>query len=105
LRCDTPKTTYPLAFNWGEEVIQFFRSVANLKKIYGDLWFNYMRQFPRESEDTDDDGVPDDGDGNGVAGDNPCPDGQTANCDDNCPFVPNNDQLDVNANGIGDACE
>lgn len=40
-----------------------------------------------------DDGVPDDGDSSGVVGDRPCPEGQVAGCDDNCPTAPNGPEL------------
>lgn len=55
--------------------------------------------------DTDEDGVLDDGDGSGVAGDNPCTDGVMENCDDNCRFHENPDQEDYDVDGVGDACE
>ena len=59
--------------------------------------------------DADGDGVDEDGDGSGVAGDNPCADGQTANCDDNCPFRseagPNPDQADTDGDLVGDHCD
>ena len=54
--------------------------------------------------DNDNDGVLDDGDGSGVAGDFPCTGGQTADCDDNCPLTWNPDQTDTDADGTGDAC-
>ncbi|MBI3178297.1 MAG: thrombospondin type 3 repeat-containing protein, partial [Deltaproteobacteria bacterium] len=55
--------------------------------------------------DTDGDGVLNDGDNSGSAGDNPCTAGVTSNCDDNCPVVQNASQADINGNGIGDLCE
>lgn len=55
--------------------------------------------------DTDGDGIFDDGDGNGIVGDNPCTDGETENCDDNCLNFYNPDQIDSDGNGIGNACE
>jgi len=55
--------------------------------------------------DIDFDGVLDDGDGSGVAWDNPCTGGQTVGCDDNCPYEPNPDQADTNHNLIGDVCD
>ena len=58
-----------------------------------------------EFTDTDTDGINDDGDNNGVAGDHPCTGGNTVFCDDNCPTVSNPSQADANGNGIGDACE
>ena len=36
---------------------------------------------------------------------NPCADGDTANCDDNCPYRPNGDQSDGDGDAIGDACD
>ncbi|HYV19767.1 MAG TPA: MopE-related protein [Verrucomicrobiae bacterium] len=55
--------------------------------------------------DDDNDGIQDDGDASGVAGDHPCTGGVIASCDDNCPLVANPTQADTNANGVGDACE
>ena len=59
-------------------------------------------------EGSDDDGIFVDGDGNGIPGDNPCEDGMTENCDDNCPvtFNPGQDETyPPQGNGIGDACD
>jgi len=55
--------------------------------------------------DTDGDGIPDDGDGSGVVGDAPCPDGVTENCDDNCKEDGNADQADSDGDGRGDVCD
>lgn len=57
------------------------------------------------SADPDGDGIPTDGDNSGVAGDNPCPDGQTTNCDDNCPGVSNPNQENADNDALGNACD
>jgi hypothetical protein len=53
--------------------------------------------------DSDDDGVLDDGDASGSAGDYLCAAPQRLGCDDNCPFVANPDQQ-ADATRIGSAC-
>jgi len=61
--------------------------------------------------DSDGDGIADDGDFSGIAGDSRCTGGSSAGCDDNCRLELNASQADtgsINAlggNGIGDACE
>jgi hypothetical protein len=60
--------------------------------------------------DVDGDGVPGDGDGSWIVGDDPCA-GGTSSCDDNCPVEPNASQTDNGrvgvggADGIGNACQ
>jgi len=61
--------------------------------------------------DSDGDGIADDGDFSGIAGDARCTGGASAGCDDNCRLEHNPSQADtgsinaLGANGIGDACE
>lgn len=55
--------------------------------------------------DSDADGILDDGDGSGTAGDNPCADGVRQACDDNCFLVANPDQAESDGDQIGDACD
>jgi hypothetical protein len=55
--------------------------------------------------DDDNDGVPDDGDASGDPGDNPCVGPLGTGCDDNCRFLANADQSDLDFDGAGDACD
>ena len=55
--------------------------------------------------DTDGDGILDDGNGSGIAGDAPCLNGQTTSCDDNCQFNKNANQSDNDGDGVGDVCD
>ena len=71
----------------------------------GDAWLNLYNFSAFNSCDTDNDGILDDGDGNGISGDNPCIGGNTATCDDNCIDTPNTDQADMDSDGIGNLCD
>ncbi|UCD35630.1 MAG: fibronectin type III domain-containing protein [Nitrospiraceae bacterium] len=55
--------------------------------------------------DRDSDGIPDDGDGSGIVGDNPCSVGRLADCDDNCALTANPFQQDTDNDGYGNACD
>ena len=65
---------------------------------------SYIRAV-RGGLDTDSDGIPDDGDRNGIPGNNPCTGGQTQNCDDNCRTIANPNQGDGDGDGLGDVCD
>ncbi len=68
------------------------------------LQFPLSSSHPSQSNwvalDSDNDGILDDGDYSGVAGDNPCDGVVLANCDDNAPQTPNPDQADDDGDGI-----
>lgn len=55
--------------------------------------------------DSDGDGVLDDGDETGLAGDGPCATGIRTGCDDNCVRVWNPQQADFDQDGRGDRCD
>jgi hypothetical protein len=55
--------------------------------------------------DLDSDGVDGDGDGSGVAGDAVCPSGQSAGCDDSCPFDADSSQQNDDADLLGNVCD
>jgi len=55
--------------------------------------------------DIDGDGILQDGDLSGSNVDNPCSEGESENCDDNCPLVVNFDQLDTDNDGMGNICD
>lgn len=71
---------------------------------------NYQQDAPATANqttvsDTDGDGILDDGDSSGTAGDAPCAGGNTSNCDDNCNNAPNPAQDDSDNDGVGDLCD
>ena len=83
----------------------FISAAANL--IFGDA--NAANDIfvvgPLWSDDTDGDGILDDGDLSGVAGDCPCQAGQSRICDDNCRATANAGQADTDDDGYGNQCD
>ncbi|MCH8815772.1 MAG: thrombospondin type 3 repeat-containing protein [Chloroflexi bacterium] len=55
--------------------------------------------------DADGDGIPENADGAGEPGDNPCTGGNTVDCDDNCAGLFNASQVDADGDGVGNACD
>jgi hypothetical protein len=70
----------------------------------GEAWVGAAR-LGVPGDDSDSDGVPDDGDASGVVGDRPCASGEPAGCDDNCSFAANPAQRDGDSDRAGNACD
>ena len=79
---------------------------TNIVPIVTDPYHDIHPNWAEGQVDSDNDGVPDDGDASGVVGDNFCTGGNTVGCDDNCPLHYNPDQLnsDDDQHG-GDVCD
>jgi hypothetical protein len=56
-------------------------------------------------DDFDDDGIPNDGNGDGLYASPPCSGGATTSCDDNCLGKTNASQADTDRDLVGDACD
>jgi hypothetical protein len=64
-----------------------------------------MLALTEHGNDSDGDGVKDDGDCSGAVEDHPCPNGVTSACDDNCTVVANPGQQNADNDRRGDACD
>jgi hypothetical protein len=82
---------------------------GDLAAYYSGFAYENFVEFTTQPADSDGDGILDDGDDSGDPNDNPCADGVTEDCDDNCPYVPNNSagdvQTDTDLNGLGNVCQ
>jgi len=83
----------------------FQSAAANLFAGDSNGAVDVFRLGPLWSADSDGDGIPDDGDLSGSAGDALCANGQTVACDDNCRATANASQTDSDADGYGNACD
>ena len=79
---------------------------GHLHAIWSDARFGDQDVFTQslDLEDYDEDGVPNDGDGDGQYASHPCRTRGTG-CDDNCPGEGNPTQIDRDGDGAGDACD
>jgi Tol biopolymer transport system component len=92
-------------FSTDGRYLGFQSEAANLVAGDTNAVTDSFRLGPLWSADSDDDGIPDDGDLSGTAGDAPCVDGETRVCDDNCRATANALQTDTDSDGYGNACD
>lgn len=74
-------------------------------KVVTDGRLNAYNALRSLFDDTDGDGILDDGDYSGTAGDSLCAGGNSTDCDDNCIYTSNADQADADGDGVGDVCD
>lgn len=85
---------YDDGFDWEQPVVLIFGSSQNTHSITDDLIDNDEGSDPFTLDEGSSDPVGQDSDGDGID-----------DFEDNCPDVPNPDQLDTDDDGIGDACD
>ncbi len=73
--------------------------------MFGGSYYNEMKDTWLYARDTDYDGIANDGSLSGTVGDEPCTDGQTQGCDDNCSVLSNADQANMDDDTLGDICD
>ena len=75
------------------------------RKLHGGNRDVFLSAQALNLDDYDNDAILNDGDHDGQYADHPCTGGQTTNCDDNCPGVPNAKQADRDGDAVGDSCD
>ncbi len=94
--------TYSFSFSLSSTDIHTLVFSNAVSDSCNDLLSEYRIHRAGVADDTDCDGILDDGDGPAST---PCAPGQTLGCDDNCPNDGNTNQADGDGDGIGDVCD